>query len=166
VQDQASKPELMVMAAFSKLNKGKIAGVVAMILFFLLDRVLKYWATQNIVQGAIPLLGDFFTFSFHLNPHIAFSLPLRGEWLTLSIGIIFLLLVFYLLQAVKKRSYYHFIALLALTLGAGSNLIDRILVGGVIDYLDIKYITIFNIADMMIIGGVSGLLFLLIYNKK
>jgi signal peptidase II len=45
--------------------------------------------------------------------------------------------------------------LLFIIFGAISNLVDRLKFGYVIDYIDIKYFTVFNLADIMIVVGCS-----------
>ena len=42
-----------------------------------------------------------------------------------------------------------------LALGAFSNVIDRFIYGGVIDYVQIWILPVFNVADVMIISGLS-----------
>jgi lipoprotein signal peptidase len=49
----------------------------------------------------------------------------------------------------------------AIILGATSNLADRFQYGYVIDYFDLKYFTVFNLADVLIVGGTIGLLWFL-----
>ena len=56
------------------------------------------------------------------------------------------------------------VCLFAIIMGAASNLFDRLKYGYVIDYLDLKYFTVFNLADAMIIFGVAILL--ISANKK
>ncbi len=53
-----------------------------------------------------------------------------------------------------------------IVLGAGSNLLDRIKYSYVIDYIDLKYFTVFNIADTMISLGVALLLFYELKTKE
>ena len=53
-----------------------------------------------------------------------------------------------------------------LLFGAISNIIDRIRLGFVIDYIDLKYFTIFNIADIMIVGSIGLLIITNIKNHS
>ena len=50
------------------------------------------------------------------------------------------------------------ILLTTILFGAISNILDRFSYGYVVDYLELKYFTVFNLADMMISGGVIVLL--------
>jgi len=55
---------------------------------------------------------------------------------------------------------------LAVILGAAGNLFDRLKYGYVVDYLDLKYFTAFNLADVMIVAGVIYLIYVLIKIKQ
>jgi signal peptidase II len=82
---------------------------------------------------------------------IAFSLPISGPILNIVIVSIVLGLIFYLIYLIKHRYAFIIIAtLLALTLGALSNALDRLTYGYVIDYLDVLNFTVLNIADILI----------------
>ena len=48
-------------------------------------------------------------------------------------------------------------------LGASSNFYDRLKYGFVVDYLDLKYFTVFNVADAMISLSVLFMAYLLIF---
>ena len=48
-------------------------------------------------------------------------------------------------------------SLLLILLGAFSNLMDRINIGGVIDFIDLRIWPVFNLADMMIVAGIAFL---------
>jgi signal peptidase II len=138
----------------------------SLIIFFLFDRFLKVIAINYFSDSPLALAGDYFEFSFAKNYNIAFSLPLSGWWLNVLIIIIIVGLVFYLCQSYKNRNYYKTLFLLFILLGAVSNLYDRLIQGYVIDYFDLKYFTVFNSADVMIVGGVIGIIFLNIKKKS
>ena len=50
--------------------------------------------------------------------------------------------------------------------GAVGNLIDRLRIGGVIDFLDFRIWPVFNIADIGICVGVALLMYALIYDTE
>lgn len=139
-------------------DKKMIAISLAVIFFTSLDRFLKILAFNNQI-GQVNLAGDVLKFSYKNNYYIAFSLPLYGDWLKVVIAIIILLLFFYLLKARRNGRQKIAVCLFAIAMGAISNLFDRLRYGYVIDYLDLKYFTVFNLADIMIAAGVVCLLF-------
>lgn len=109
---------------------------------FLIDRLLKMLAIEKAL-------------TFFANPRLAFSLPLAWPrliiFLSLAIILIGLFLFFKFLR--KKQKIIPF-GLLLIILGAVSNLVDRMSYGFVIDYFHLWPISYFNLADLMIGGGI------------
>ncbi|OGL87604.1 hypothetical protein A3I42_03680 [Candidatus Uhrbacteria bacterium RIFCSPLOWO2_02_FULL_49_11] len=114
---------------------------------FVLDRLLKWRAFTN-----PPSPQDGF-FVYHQNPGIAFSLPLPPvSLITLLILGVATVAWFYIQQ--RKKSARHALPYLLILAGAVSNIIDRPLSGGVIDYFFLSPLGLyFNLADVMIVGG-------------
>jgi len=137
----------------------------AVIFFVGWDRFLKIYALNHTGHW-INLLDGIFKFKFQANYYIAFSLPLYGFWLNAVIWLIVWLLIYYLARAGKDGKQQTAISLFAIIMGAASNLFDRLKYGYVIDYLDLKYFTVFNLADMMIIAGIIGLVCLEFKKQK
>lgn len=137
--------------------KKMIAFYSAIIFFVGLDRFLKVLAQAN-PQRQVDLIGEILKFKFAGNYQIAFSLPLAGPALLLSLILIILILIWLAWSYWLKREQTKFNILLIIILGAASNLFDRLKDGYVVDYLDLKYFTVFNLADAMIVGGVFLLL--------
>lgn len=135
------------------------------ILFVLLDRLLKFLAAKDYFFGQPEIIGDVFKLSFAKNYNIAFSIPVGGIVLNIIIGFIILWLVYYFLFLIIKDNYRQSILSLLVLSGAISNYYDRLKFGYVIDYLDLKYFTVFNIADAMIVLGVLGVGWMMVYKK-
>ncbi len=129
------------------------------VFFLFLDRLLKVLSLNDFVGRELPLFGNIFKFSLQKNIYIAFSLPFHGLVLNFIIGLIIILLIYTFLILYKKNDHTNAGFLIILIFGAGSNLYDRIKYDFVIDYFDLKYFTVFNVADMLIITGVIGLFF-------
>jgi len=90
---------------------------------------------------------------FAKNYDIAFSIQTFINPLILIIPLTIILLYFFV-SAIKNKKTEISSALLFIILGAISNLYDRIMYGYIIDYVHIKYFTVFNLADVMICGGI------------
>lgn len=127
----------------------------AVIFFVVLDRLLKVLALSGRQDN---LLDEAFKFNLVKNYYIAFSLPLAGIWLSVAILAVVLLLVYFMSVSRRRRDLAVALGWLTVALGAASNLFDRLKYGYVIDYLDLKYFTAFNLADALIVAGVAWLL--------
>ncbi|MBN2884428.1 signal peptidase II [Patescibacteria group bacterium] len=137
-------------------------------MFFIGDRILKALALNSGQGQLFPLIKNWLNFHYVPNPYIAFSLPLSGLLLTIIISIFILLLLFYIIYLIlNKKSHKALILPLTFILfGAISNLLDRFLYGPVIDYFDLRYFTVFNIADAMISGGVLIIFLIYAFSRK
>ncbi len=132
-----------------------IAWLSAGVIFFMFDRILKFLAINSTVNSGQQIIGDLLLFNFVPNYNIAFSLPFSGLGLNIIISLIIVALLIYLIHAKDLEKY----ALYLIIFGAISNIIDRWYYGYVIDYLDLKWFTIFNLADVLICCGTIILIF-------
>lgn len=138
-----------------KINFLNIAIISVIAIFFALDRYLKSLALKLAPGESINLISDLFSFSFSKNPYIAFSLPIGPNVITPLVIIIIISLIMAILWLIykQKRLSLQTIFLIIILLGAVSNAIDRLQYTYVIDYLRLKNLSVFNIADAMISLG-------------
>lgn len=134
-----------------------IAGLIVIAMFFIGDRLLKQLALEQVYGQSKDILGNWLQFNFVPNPYIAFSIPFGGILVNIlsTLLITFLLIALIRLIIKKLLSTIEKLLIILVIMGAISNLIDRLMYGFVIDYLDLKYFTIFNLADMMISGPIA-----------
>jgi len=132
---------------FISFKKVAIPFILATFLI-ILDRFLKNYAL--ITEYKINLIPNWLQFSFIKNYYIAFSIPISGIFLNLLILGVLIILIWQLLIHIKKQHRIESSLLFFVILGASSNLFDRFSHGFVIDYIDLKYFSVFNIADAMI----------------
>lgn len=158
------QPQALVLPAklnFKKMNnllrktfQFYIATALLIAIFFISDRYLKILSQTYIASCPQNLFGDFLTFTFVPNYYIAFSIPFSGILLNISIATAIIFLITYIYYALKKeKDVLLAIGLLFIVMGAISNFLDRLSMGYVIDYLAIRNITVFNLADVGISGG-------------
>lgn len=133
-----------------KYNFLNIAAIFSLAIFFLADRFLKYLAMG--LDSSLEIISNIFFFSFTKNYFISFSLPFSGPVLNVFISVLVALLLVYIvfLAIYEKKRKIEIFLLIIIFLGALSNLIDRLSFGFVIDYLEIKGLSVFNLADTMI----------------
>lgn len=133
--------------------------IVALIL--LIDRIGKNAVTDNMLPGeTIPVIEDVFHFTYVQNRGAAFSL-MEGQWLVLIILPMIVLCAGLVLIFLKRKKWDKLLLIsIAFICGGGiGNLIDRILIGYVVDMFDFRVFPVFNIADIFICVG-CGLMLL------
>ena len=122
-----------------------------------LDQYSKYWAEHKL-QGTepIPVLNNLFELHYSQNTGMAFSLfSDKPQFLFALVIVIMVSLVFYTFK--EKRLDLSIAFILAGGLG---NLLDRIIYGYVVDFINPLFIdfAIFNIADISLNVGVIVLI--------
>lgn len=149
--------------------------LLAAALLVVADQWTKLWAQSAFATGALPL-GLGFSFTYVRNTGAAFGM-LRG--LSLPLGPItvdgtFLLgllslavaiwLVVHLLRHHREHGFWTRVGLTAVLGGAVGNMIDRLRLGYVIDFIHFRVgwfdFPVFNIADVLVVGGATLLLLL------
>jgi signal peptidase II len=131
-------------------------GVIAV------DQATKHWAVTRL--GADREIEVFWTLQFNLafNSGMAFS---RGEGLGPLIAVIATVVIVWLLVSLRTETTRLSTVGMGLVIGgAAGNLIDRLfrneawLSGAVVDFIDLQWFPIFNIADMAINIGAAALI--------
>lgn len=143
-------------------NRIRSTALISAVFLIIIDRFLKSLA-QIYWQKNPQEIFNFLHFDFYKNQFIAFSLDTIINPLFIILPILIILLT-YFFYALKNQHLYEATGLIFIIAGAMSNLYDRLLYGYVIDYIDLRYFTVFNVSDMMICGGIISLIY--IYLKK
>lgn len=135
-----------------------IAFVVA------LDQLTKYLIRANLeLNSTIPLLDGIFHITYIHNSGAAFSMfqNKTGFLIAMQLAVITVVLV-YLIKKQKKEHWCLLLSLSLIAAGGMGNLIDRVLNGYVVDFLDFRIWPIFNVADISVCVG-CGLLILYMF---
>ncbi len=137
---------------------------------FFIDRATKYGALLYCQQ--LCYVNQFLSFDFALNRGISWGLlHSQSDWIfTLVSLVIFLVTLWVMWLAWQRLVAGHWIFGEALIIaGSLSNIFDRVVYGGVIDFIVLSYKDwswpIFNVADASIVLGV-GIMFLHYYKKQ
>ncbi len=135
-------------------------------LLLVIDQLTKIIAKNNLFEGVSQTVTSFLNWTLVYNSGAAFSFLAQAggwqRWFFTGFGIIAALVMIWL---IRKNSYQTIFSLaLSLILsGAIGNVIDRILYGAVVDFIDLHYMAwhwpAFNIADSAITIGVILLIF-------
>ena len=148
-----------------------IASILFVILLVVLDQASKIYLTLVNKTSPIDLevIRGFFRITYTCNDGAAFSI-LKGKrvfFIIMTIIVVFLI-VYYLLK--NKVYWVEKYSLLLIISGAVGNLIDRIMYGYVIDFLDFIIFgydfPVFNIADSFITIGAIGLIITILFLNK
>ncbi len=141
-----------------------------LILITALDQIVKLAAAEKLMQiGTVPLIQNVFHLTYCENPGAGFGIFANHTWL-LSV-LTFLIIAAAIIYVLVKRPR-NAVLVTALTFmigGAIGNLIDRMRLGYVIDFLDFRLIhfPIFNIADCFVtVGAVIFAIYVLFFSDK
>lgn len=117
--------------------------VIIIITVLILDQVTKYLIKINMhLHQSIPVLGDFFRITYVENPGMAFGVRIDNPVLFIGLSLLAAGLVFYYLFRLRKDGWLLQIALSFIAAGAIGNIVDRIIYGKVIDFLDVDFFDI------------------------
>ncbi|CAB9542780.1 Lipoprotein signal peptidase (EC 3.4.23.36) [uncultured Gammaproteobacteria bacterium] len=144
----------------------KIIYFLLAILLVALDQLTKLLAYEYLVIGTSVDINAFFSLSFARNYGAAFSfLADQGGWQRYFLSAVSVIASIILSVWMVKTSTIYRFKLIGLTLilsGAVGNMIDRVMNGFVVDFIDFHYQDfywpIFNFADIFISIGVVMLI--------
>lgn len=135
----------------------KFILILSTLLMFV-DQLIKYFVIHNLeLYKSIKLIPNFFYITFVKNDGAAFSILKGNRWLLIAIGIIALMFMIKLIIMDKKITKLDVVSYSLVIGGILGNLVDRVLYGSVIDYLDFYLFgynaPVFNFADSCIVIG-------------
>jgi len=137
----------------------KVKGYFTIIIFLfliMLDRITKVWAAGLKVEKDY----GFFAFTYITNTGAGFSTFQNMNIFLAILAIILLAVLIYFRDSVPRFS------LMLIISGIIGNVIDRIFYGSVIDFINLKFWPVFNIADSMIFIGVIYWIIILVKESK
>ena len=126
------------------------------------DQFTKYWISVKLREGdEIDIIKGFFKLSYTENPGIAFGMLNNGnvKWLLVSVSVAAIMVVVYYMMRTSASNTLLLWSLALLAAGICGNLIDRVRLGRVIDFILVYYKDyqwpVFNIADTAITIGAA-----------
>lgn len=163
------------IAALTKPSWGQLPwnwyGLAAFLL--ILDQLTKHWAVAALTENEPVELTSFFNLTLRYNYGAAFSfLHDAGGWQRWFFGIIaggVSIFIVAWLARLKREQWLESLALACILSGALGNLYDRVVLGYVVDFIEVHYQQhywpAFNLADSAITIG-AGLLILDMFKSK
>lgn len=127
----------------------------------ILDQLTKVIAKNSLFEGVSQPVTSFLNWTLVYNSGAAFSFLAQAggwqRWFFTSVGIIAALIMIWLIRKNSHQTIFSLALSLVLS-GAIGNVIDRIIYGAVVDFVDVHYMgwhwPAFNIADSAITIGV------------
>lgn len=126
------------------------------LLLVVIDQIFKILIISKMtLLESITIISNFFNITYVRNTGAAWSILSGNTLLLIMVSVIALVFIYYYLIKDKKLTKIDIISYGMLMGGIIGNLIDRVVHGYVIDYLDFKIFNynfpIFNIADTLIV---------------
>ena len=139
----------------------------------LADQISKTIVVNTMsLYESIPVIQNFFHFTYITNDGMAFGINFPfGYYIFTSVSVLLTLFLFWYLWSVRTHSIVIRLGISFIIAGAIGNLIDRIFLGAVIDFLDFMignfHWYVFNLADSYVtVGMVLVLIDSIILEKK
>ena len=134
----------------------------------LIDQIIKIIVSTNLkFTSSINVITNFFRITYLKNYGAAWSILTGNKMFLILVSFVALFLIYYFFMKNKKFTNIEEILYGLLIGGVIGNLIDRIRLGYVIDYLDFNIFSynypVFNFADTLIVVSV---IFLVVLNIK
>lgn len=145
------------MVVGEKRERGRMLFFTIVLLVLFLDQLAKHLVVSFLELGqSVPVLGETVSITYVLNPGAAWGILAHRTTFFVVITLIVALVILYYNHCLPACYKFTRIGLAFQLGGAVGNLVDRIRVGHVIDFLKISfYPPIFNLADAaIVIGGI------------
>ena len=142
---------------------------IVIIVCVLLDQLIKLWAMKSLMPiGTFPIIKNVFHLTYVENRGAAFSILQNKTFFLVTITSVALIIAAYLLFRGKIKGSFLQASVALIISGGVGNLIDRIRLGFVVDYLDFRLINfpVFNLADCFVVVGTFLILFYELFINK
>ncbi len=149
---------------------------IIMVLVVVGDQLSKLWILENFaLYDSRVIIPGFFNLTFLRNSGAAFGMlsnmpPLWRQIFFISIAVIALVSLIIMQRKLGRESIWYTLSFSFIAGGAVGNVIDRVLYGSVVDFLDVYvgnyHWPAFNVADSGITVGVAIFFLLQIFEKE
>ena len=152
-------------------SKSKVLGFFLDILFFILlvilDQITKNLAVVYLKDKPAYVIWDgVFELHYLENSGAAFGMLQNQKILFVSIAAVILVIIGYVLIKLPRNSHFVFLEALLVLIASGAvgNMIDRVALGYVIDFIDFRLINfaVFNGADSFVCVGAGFMILFLV----
>lgn len=147
-----------------------IISLLCVFIGIIIDQYTKQLAVAHLQDAPVPIIEGVFELQYLENRGAAFGMLQNKQWFFLIITVVLLFFItkLYIGLPRTKRVLPLRISLIFITAGAIGNMIDRIRLNYVIDFLYFKLIDfpIFNVADIYVTVSTFFIAFLILFYYK
>jgi len=146
-------------------------SVIVAIAVIIADFVSKFLAVRFVKpQGSVEIIDGILNFTYVENKGMAFGALQDARWIFITVSAVMILVIAFLIWKYRAKSKM-FDLTLGFILGGGiGNMIDRITLGYVVDFIDFCAFDfwkwVFNVADAAICVGTALLVVYLLFFDK
>ncbi len=151
---------------------GKILAFILTLVLIIMDQLSKYAAIKYLKnQKPLVIIENFIQFNYVENRGAAFGILQGKRVLFLIITITVVLVIgLYLVKYYYQMTPLTRVSFAMLMAGAIGNLIDRVRLGYVVDFISVKLINrydfpVFNIADICVVISTIFIVYLVLFDK-
>ena len=145
----------------------KIISMIAIAVLTAVDQLIKFFVERDLQPvGKMSFIDGFIGWEYVRNTGAAFgAFSSNTKLLSVFTGIVIVAGIAVLLMGKIKSKFCQVCAVLIVAGGLG-NLIDRVLLGYVIDYIEVQFVdfAVFNFADILVTCGSFMLMGYMIYD--
>src|SRR3989338_1751140 len=136
--------------------------IPTVLLIIILDQLSKFFIKKNVgLNQSLPIIDSILHFTYVTNTGSAFGLLKGFNLFFILLSVIVITAIFYYIKKIKNNERLLQFSAGLLLGGTIGNLIDRILYGFVIDFVDFRVWPVFNIADIAISISITLIIILL-----
>lgn len=147
-----------------------VISLLCVFIGIIIDQYTKQLAVAHLQDAPVPIIEGVFELQYLENRGAAFGMLQNKQWFFLIITVVLLFFItkLYIGLPRTKRVLPLRISLIFITAGAIGNMIDRIRLNYVIDFLYFKLIDfpIFNVADIYVTVSTFFIAFLILFYYK
>jgi len=155
---------LIAMCDLARRDPITVQSLLLPAIIVILDQITKFLVEKTIPEGTgISVLGDLVRISRIYNPGSALGVLSTARIPIIVSSLVVAAWIIVIGQGIDKRLSWNFRLGAGLVAGgAAGNLIDRVRLGSVIDFIDLRIWPVFNMADVAVCIGAAILVYSLV----
>lgn len=140
------------------------------IILIALDQLSKYWVNASIKIGeSVEVIPGFFHLAHVRNQGAAMGILQGQRWIFMAFTVVVIVAAVVIMLMGKIKNHWGIIAVSMILSGGIGNMIDRVLLGEVIDFFSFVFwgyeFYVFNVADIFVCCGVAILALYILLTK-